>query len=130
MVHLDISIECYGCSRMFTTYSGMIIHLESGSCDSGITNVDLNQSAAMCYQWRHCIHKEYCDEMLEERDLSRDYIYTIYPFKCPTCGSDFSKLSGLFQHIDSQACEQTLASGAIGKLVRWLERRHDKNCEY
>lgn len=110
---------------MFTTYAGMIIHLESGTCDCGIDRIDLNESAAMCYQWRHFLDREYRDEMLEGRNIYLKYSDTIYPFKCPTCETIFSKLSGLFQHISSQTCEQRLSDGAIGKLVKWLKRRHE-----
>ncbi len=102
----------------------MIIHLESGSCDSGFDIVDLNESAAECYQWRQYIDEEYRDDMLNCCDLEYEYGETVYPFKCPTCNTIFSKLSGLFQHVASQACEQSLKSGAIAKLVKWLENRH------
>ena|SRR5437762_12493355 len=124
MVHLDRSIECYGCTRTFTTYAGMIIHLESGTCDSGVDILDLNESAAMCYQWRHYVDEEYRDDMLGGCDLPTEYDDTVYPFKCPTCETVFSKLSGLFQHIGSQSCEQRLTEGAVRKLVRWLKVRH------
>ncbi|OCK89144.1 uncharacterized protein K441DRAFT_296726 [Cenococcum geophilum 1.58] len=130
MVHLDPSVECYGCYRIFTTYAGMIIHLESGSCDSGINILDLNESAALCYQWKHYIDEEYHDDMVEGYDLYLDYMGnyngSVYPFKCPTCGTGFAKLSGLFQHIGSQTCDQRLRNGAIGKLINWLERQHSK----
>ncbi|OCK73621.1 hypothetical protein K432DRAFT_277697, partial [Lepidopterella palustris CBS 459.81] len=52
LVHRKPSVEYYGCTRSFTTYAGMIIHLESGTCASGIDILDLNKSAAMCYQWQ------------------------------------------------------------------------------
>lgn len=120
MVHLDRSVGCCGCTRTFTTYAGMIIHLESGTCGSGIDILDLNESAAMCYQWRHYIDEEYRDYMLERRNLDLE----AYSFRCPTCETVFSKLSGLFQHIGSRACGQRLREGAVGKLVRWLENRH------
>lgn len=108
----------------------MIIHLESGSCDSGINVLDLNESAALCYQWKHYIDEEYRDDMVEGYDLYLDYMGnyngSVYPFKCPTCGTGFAKLSGLFQHIGSQTCDQRLRNGVIGKLINWLERQHGK----
>ncbi|PVH71362.1 hypothetical protein DL98DRAFT_369698, partial [Cadophora sp. DSE1049] len=52
MVHLERSIECYGCNQTFSTFAGMITHLESGTCESGIDITDLNESAAQLFQWK------------------------------------------------------------------------------
>ena len=102
----------------------MIIHLESGACDSEIDMIDLNESAAMCFQWKAYLVEEYRDELLSCRDLSIEYSETVYPFKCPECDIVFTRLSGLFQHVYSKACNQDLNKGKIGKLVRWLEVQH------
>lgn len=96
----------------------MIIHLESGACESGIDILDLNESAAMCFQWRHYLNEEYRSDMLDRQNW---WDSGAWPFQCPTCEASFSKLSGLFQHINSQGCSQ---GGAIGKLVKWLRNRH------
>lgn len=109
---------------MFTTYAGMIIHLESGACDSGIDILDLNESAAECFQWQKYLDGEYREDMLNCKDLAEEYRDTVYPFKCPTCEDVFSKLSGLFQHVNSTTCEQRLGKGSIAKLVKWLENKH------
>jgi uncharacterized C2H2 Zn-finger protein len=102
----------------------MIIHLESGACDSEIDMIDLNESAAMCFQWKAYLVEEYRDKLLSCRDLSYEYSETVYPFKCPECDTVFTRLSGLFQHAYSKACSQDLNKGKIGKLVRWLEVQH------
>ena len=74
MVHLDPSVECHGCYRIFTTYAGMIIHLESGSCDSSINVLVLNESAALRYQWKRYIDEDYHEDMVDGYDL---YLVTI-----------------------------------------------------
>ena len=125
MVHLERSISCYGCYRAFVTYPAMILHLEAGTCPSGIDRIDLNESAAMCYQWAAFIDREYRSELLDRESLQGWYCGPVYPFKCPECDVNFSKLSGLFQHVYSKACDQRLDQGKIAKLVRWLENRHD-----
>lgn len=102
----------------------MIIHLESGAC-SDVDVIDLNESAAMCFQWRAFIDEDYRDDLLRCVDLKSEYIGPVYPFKCPECGEVFTKLSGLFQHAYSDACDQTLNAGKLAKLIRWLEKRHD-----
>lgn len=124
MVHLEKSVACYACPNKFSTYSGMIIHLESGTCASEIDLLDLNESAAMCYQWRQFINEDYRDDMLRCCSFEDEYYDQVYPFECPTCGNVFKRLSGLFQHISSPSCEQTLEGGAIAKLRKWLEKRH------
>ena len=124
MVHLERSVECHRCYQKFKTYPAMIIHLESGACESGIDIIDLNESAAKCYQWKAYLAEEYREELLHRCDLSIEYGISVYPFKCPECDTVFTKLSGLFQHVYSKACDQSLHSGKIGKLVRWLEVEH------
>lgn len=100
----------------------MILHLDSGSCGSAIDMLDLNLAAAQCYQWRAYVDEDYRVEMLERVDLLEEYRDAISPFKCPGCNCGFKKLSGLFQHVSTPICGQTLESGAIAKLVRWLEK--------
>ncbi|KAH7371579.1 hypothetical protein BKA66DRAFT_183810 [Pyrenochaeta sp. MPI-SDFR-AT-0127] len=124
LVHVDRSIECYGCDSVFKTYPHMILHIDSGGCGSNLDTQDLNMSAAGCFQWRKYIDEDYREEMLKGQDLSELYDVVVYPFRCPVCEVTFSKLSGLLQHSASQACNQTLESGAIGKLVRWLGKQH------
>jgi hypothetical protein len=125
MVHLEPTIECYGCYRTFTTYPAMILHLEAGTCESGIKVFDLNESAALCYQWKAYLDGDYRDELLNREDLQSEYSEPVYPFRCPACDVGFTKLSGLFQHAYSQVCDQDLQKGNIAKLIRWLEKRHN-----
>jgi hypothetical protein len=107
----------------------MIIHLESGSCPSEIDIFDLNESAAMCFQWKAYLDEDYRDELLNRDDLQSEYSGTVYPFRCPECDVGFTKLSGLFQHVCSKACNQVLYGGKIGKLIKWLENRHNLDGE-
>ena len=102
----------------------MIIHLESGTCDSKINYIDLNESAATCYQWKAYLDEDYRYDLLDRCDLQWKYSETVYPFRCPECDTGFTKLSGLFQHVYSKACIQGLYTGKIGKLIRWLKVQH------
>lgn len=102
----------------------MMIHLESGACPSGIDIVDLNESAAMCFQWKAYLDEDYRDELLHRVDLQSEYRDQVYPFKCPECDICVTKLSGLLQHVYSDACSQNLYEGKIAKLTKWLENRH------
>lgn len=103
----------------------MIIHLESGSCQSGIDIVDLNESAAMCFQWRAYLDEDYRDDLLDREDVQSEYNEPVYPFRCSECDVVFKKLSGLFQHVYSTSCSADLNKGKIAKLIRWLANRHE-----
>ncbi|KAI4650136.1 uncharacterized protein J4E79_009403 [Alternaria viburni] len=103
---------------MFKTYGGMIIHLERGTCGD-LDSTDLNKLAAECYRWDQFIDADYQSELLDDGDT----LYEATPFMCPTCDAAMSKLSSLFQHIESDSCAQTLDEGAIGQLRRFLRSR-------
>lgn len=125
MVHLEPSVECYGCYRKFTTYPAMILHLESGACPSDVKTTDLNESAAMCFQWAAYIGSNFRAELLNRGDPQSNYSGPVYSFRCPGCDAEFAKLSGLFQHVCSKSCDQYLCDGTMAKLVKWLGNRHN-----
>ena len=97
------------------TYGGMIIHLEQNSCKSGIGMLDLNETAAKCYQWKRYVNSGMRDVLLDRTHLFPNGS----PFRCPTCDTCFLLLSALFQHVGTQACSQDMRSGAIQKLA-WV----------
>ncbi|KXT13088.1 hypothetical protein AC579_2148 [Pseudocercospora musae] len=121
ITHLSPSVHCYGCKRMFTTYHGMIIHLESGKCASGIDVCTVNRLAVWCYQFKKYTCKDFYPQLLKASTAYRDDPAN-HPFKCPTCGSTFPLVSSLFMHTYSPSCEQTMGGGAIGKLKKWLRK--------
>ena len=134
--HRQPMYECYSCPKRFKTYGGMvrlslyhprchyslsqIIHLEYGTCGN-IDCIGLNKLAAKCRKWRSYIIDEDCrDDLLFDGDTN----YLANPFMCPTCQATVPKLSSLFQHIESSACEQTLDdSRDIGQLRNFLASR-------
>ncbi|KAF2729121.1 hypothetical protein EJ04DRAFT_502886 [Polyplosphaeria fusca] len=120
LTHREANIKCLACDRKFTTYGGMIIHLEWGTCVSGINALDLNKSAAICFQWRKWIDKIYRQDLLQHTPFEPG----VYPFKCPTCEAPLPKLSSLFMHVASPACSQGENGKMMKKLKRWLWKRH------
>jgi hypothetical protein len=102
----------------------MILHLEAATRDSQIFILDINESAAMCFQWlKFIVHTTLHKALLRRMDLYRGEP-KIMCFKCPTCAAKSPLLSSLFMHVESPACGQGLEEGAIGKLKKWLENRH------
>ncbi|KAL2830135.1 hypothetical protein BJY01DRAFT_120863 [Aspergillus pseudoustus] len=108
--HQPRTMECYGCYRCFKTISGVLIHLESGSCVSEVTEEELDDIARECYQ-------------------SGKYIYTGFEggewlYRCPSCDYTFAKLSALYQHAeDVLLCSSLLSGdGCLAKLARFIAR--------
>ncbi|KAM3414581.1 hypothetical protein BST61_g9740 [Cercospora zeina] len=82
ITHLTPSVRCLCCPRLFTTFPGMMIHIESGTCDSGMNLPSVNRMAAQCFQWKKYLSKEYREDI-----LARDTGYrkaAAQPFKCPS----------------------------------------------
>lgn len=84
----------------------MILHLESGNCECGVDNDDIDNYIFDDY---NC--EKYRNEWM-------DY----YRFCCPTCDTNFRFASGLLQHVASQACRQNLAA-TIRDFERCIEKR-------
>ena len=84
--------------------------------------------AALCYQWPTYVDEAFRDSMLRRKRMKHSRRKGVpvdgrYPFKCPTCLTGFLKLSGLFQHVEGDFCEQSLDSGAIAELTQFLSRQ-------
>lgn len=92
---------------MFKSTAGILIHLESGTCDSGVTETDVDDWAQECRQ-----HGQYTNDADAE-----------YAYYCPECELDMPKVSSLFQHVESDACAASYDDRALGALVRFLRCR-------
>ncbi|RWQ94964.1 hypothetical protein C8Q69DRAFT_468409 [Paecilomyces variotii] len=113
--HTPRDLECYGhdrygCEQVFKTFSGMLIHLESGSCISGTIEGEIDDLARACYQ---------------SRKYRRDLENGGWLYMCPGCERGFSKLSSLFQHAESiQSCSSyTTGNGCLAKLRYFISWR-------
>lgn len=56
----------------------LIIHLEPDSCPSKMDIIDINESAAMCFQQKAYIDQHYLDELLNRKDLQSTYSELVY----------------------------------------------------
>ncbi|PLB48185.1 hypothetical protein P170DRAFT_410888 [Aspergillus steynii IBT 23096] len=108
--HQARTMECCGCYKTFKSFSGVLIHLESGSCPSNITEEEIDEIAHECYQ-----NRKYTNEGLEDGG---------WLYKCPHCEIEFSKLSGLYQHAeDVPSCSFLIKGyGCLAKLERFIAR--------
>jgi hypothetical protein len=83
----------------------MLIHLESGACLSEVTLDDIDSWALQYRQFNY-----YINSQAENR------------YSCPGCESKFRYLSGLLQHLESNACGRTIKNALRG-LPSFLERK-------
>lgn len=89
----------------------MLLHLEAGTCNSGVGLDKINQLAIECYQ--------------AQRYKSSN---ANFRFKCPTCQTPFAFMSGILQHAESDCCKEDL--GSESPLGRFLElARFSIDCE-
>jgi len=104
------------CGTSFVSESARVLHFESGTCPSG---VDRRQ----------------VDEVIEQIDPHDIISFWSHRdqriiYRCPPewngCDRDFSKLSGLLQHVESGACDVEDFDHnmwhAMGSLVEGMER--------
>lgn len=82
----------------------MLLHMEYGGCPSEVDEDELIGIALECDQSRH----------YECNDGKNN-------FECPTCGSPFLQMSGLLQHAESDACQESLAyEEPLSEFLRFL----------
>ncbi|MCJ1250787.1 hypothetical protein MMC30_008015 [Trapelia coarctata] len=102
-VHLPRDKQCFGCTRMFESYSAMLIHLEAGNCKTTMANLDFD--AQECFQ-----HKKYIVEGYKEmlRTQTRDSYrvglgWNAYSrlWECGGCNKDFSDKAAGLAHSSS-----------------------------
>lgn len=97
-------IECFGCDEKFVTTSAMILHLESGYCRCQIDCDEIKQLAYECYQAGH-----YTTGFDDK------------PFRCEDCNGQFSLMSALLQHVETDYCEgEATYDRPLGKFLNFL----------
>ena len=82
----------------------MLMHMENGGCE---LDVDC----------------EYITSLAFECDFSGWYECSTGAsnFECPTCETPFHTMGGLFQHVESDACEENMDKGdSLSKFLGFL----------
>jgi len=103
------SIQCPFCKNSYTTASGVTIHLESGTCTSGLNRDKIN-TAIQNLDRNNVITRPMLTmpgyDRVETIATSRSW--NGHSFECYLCHREFNSLKGLNQHIQSPAHEQPL----------------------
>lgn len=85
----------------------MFLHIETGGC---AVEVDCDDIIDLAFECKHSFAYE----------CSTDD----FNFECPTCATPFQTVSGLLQHVESDACEEHAEDGStLLKLIRFLRSR-------
>ncbi|CAP79196.1 Pc06g02030 [Penicillium rubens Wisconsin 54-1255] len=104
ITHVEKNIICPGCSSRFSRDSAVLLHLEAGTCVSGVDIEDVTQLAFDCVQ--------------AEDYTSYD---PDFDFKCPHCQTSFAFISGLLQHAESGCCDKLMErDSSLGKFLRFV----------
>lgn len=90
----------------------MVLHLEGGYCDcSNVDEPEVTRIALQCYA--------------SKRYRSGG---AMYPFECPSCPSQFRVIGALFQHVESEACDEDLRPGSpLDRFLIFLAKRCEIN---
>ncbi|PGH29405.1 hypothetical protein GX50_07843 [[Emmonsia] crescens] len=105
ITHQERDKQCYGCDKMFKSFSSMLIHLESGNC---------------------CTSRDELNTLAADFSDSDEYFQSFhqyYPFHCPDCGIEFRYLSALYQHVEMRPdCQYLLEHpNCLQSLEYYLE---------
>jgi len=108
-IHMGNSIQCPFCKRPFTVASGVVIHLESGNCSSGINRQKINEAVRNLDRnnviTRPMITMPGYDNVqtiATERSFNGSY------YECCLCPREFGTLQGLNAHMRSPVHEQAM----------------------
>ncbi|KAM7196068.1 hypothetical protein V8F33_006360 [Rhypophila sp. PSN 637] len=108
-IHRGTDIECPFCKRFFTTATGMVHHLERGSCPAA-----RNLSREEIYRF---VRQKDPQGVISKKLIgwSGDATYEVTTrfwdgdcFRCYLCGRGFGSLSSLRAHINSPTHQQAL----------------------
>ena len=103
------NMQCPFCKTGFTTASAVTIHLESGTCSSGLNRTKINNIVQRMDR-NNVITKpmltmpgyDRVEMIATERAWNGSY------YECYLCHRDFSSLRALNQHVQSPAHEQNI----------------------
>lgn len=109
--HAIQNVKCPGCSRMFGSISGMTIHLESGTCQSGINRQKLN-AFVRSKDTNHIITNRLLTNGdptdSSTRTFATEAAWNGSSYECYFCNRTYRTLKALNQHLGSPAHEQPL----------------------
>ncbi|KAI4245570.1 MAG: hypothetical protein L6R40_002371 [Gallowayella cf. fulva] len=129
-VHVGKNVECPWCPNKFTNFNGVCVHLESGSCTSGITRSAIDQYCREVDPNHIFTNKQigWYKDTANPANIATRAAWDGSHYRCYLCQHGYATLRSLNQHLESPAHRQkiyhcprcrreyTLLSGLIGHL--------------
>ncbi|RFU28999.1 hypothetical protein B7463_g7346, partial [Scytalidium lignicola] len=125
-VHQGHNITCPFCKRNFVTASGMTIHLESGTCTSGLNRHSINNIIQRLDRGNVITRPLLTYDSqpnVENIATERAYNYSTGLYECYLCNKDFRTLQSLNAHMKSPAHEMDIykcPNGRCGTTFKLL----------
>ena len=109
-VHVGKNVKCPFCTTKFTNLTGVCLHLESGSCTSGINREKINQYCREVDSSHVFTNKQigWYDEVSKTNKIASQASWDGSSYRCYFCDKGFKKLSSLNQHLASPAHERRI----------------------
>jgi hypothetical protein len=108
-IHQGSNVTCPWCKNSYTTASGLTIHLESGTCTSGLNRQKINQIVQQLDRnnaiTRPMITMPGYDNI---ETLATGRAWNGSGYECYLCTREFSTLNGLNSHLRSPVHEQNI----------------------
>jgi hypothetical protein len=132
-------MKCFFCNASFTTATGVVHHLESGSCPNAPLDRQQLYRAVRARDPQGVISKNLleCDGDTEYEATERAWSRRDGAYKCYICGRTFARLVSLNQHLSSPVHQQSLYQcpnrgcskdfSTLGALINHLE---SESCQF
>jgi len=107
-VHVGSAITCPWCKNNYATASGLTIHLESGSCSSGLNRAKINTQIRQLDR-RNVITTPLLtmgDSYEDTETTATERAWNGDAYECYFCPREFGSLTALNQHLRSPAHER------------------------
>ncbi|KAK9365619.1 hypothetical protein V1509DRAFT_632564 [Lipomyces kononenkoae] len=107
--HNGNSIQCPFCKRSFTTASGVTIHLESGTCTSGLNRTKINAIVQQLDR-NHVITRPMLTMPGYDNvePIATELAWNGYGYQCYICTKAFQYLYALNNHLKSPVHQQDM----------------------
>ena len=108
--HVGKNAKCPWCSQKFTNLTGICLHLESGSCSSGINREKINKYCRQVDPGHIFTNKQigWYNDHDKTPDMATGAAWDGSRYRCYLCQNGFGTLRALNQHLSSPAHQQKI----------------------
>ncbi|PQE28741.1 Zinc finger protein [Rutstroemia sp. NJR-2017a WRK4] len=107
--HVGSTLKCPFCSATSATASGVVIHLESGSCSSGVNRQKINAEIRRLDQNHVITNRLLTYPSSSTTTTATNRSWNGYAYECYLCSRQTASLDALNKHLNSPAHEQNVS---------------------